>query len=66
MRNRYGWIVGQELTELLRGPLSGRVLGDVEMYDASRTDFHGNEDVDDPKRRRDGNEEVTGNHGALA
>jgi hypothetical protein len=50
----------EELTELLDGPFRRWVLGNVEMQDPPRADLHGDEDVNNPKRRRDGNEEVAG------
>ena len=39
------------------------MLGDVAMQDPARSNFHHNEDVQDAKARRDGNEEVASGNG---
>lgn len=35
-----GMVVGQKLAELLRGPLCGRMLGDVTVKNTPRADLH--------------------------
>jgi len=58
-----GMIEGEELAELLSAPLSSRMLGDVAMQDPARSNFHGDQDVQDAKARRDGNEVVASDNG---
>jgi len=53
----------QKLTELLDGPLGGRMSRHVGVQDAARTGLHGHEDVQNTEPSHDGNEKVTGHDG---
>ena len=55
------WMVeSQEFSELLRGPLRRRMVGDIAMENPARADFHRHEDKQHPKGGGHGNEEIAG------
>lgn len=49
--------------ELLERPVRGGMGGDVEVIDSAPAYFHDHEDVEDPKARRHGDEEIAGEKG---
>src|SRR5580700_5215534 len=51
-------IVRQKLAKLLDRPTSRGMLRDVDVQNPPRTDFHRNEYIRDPERRRHGHEKV--------
>jgi hypothetical protein len=55
-------IAGMCFSQLLQGPFSRRVFGDIEMYDSSGSDLEGNEQIKDTEAYRHRNEEVASDH----
>src|SRR5271167_1703574 len=53
-----GFLTGDDLPELLQGPLCGGMSGDVEVSDPASAHFHDHEDVQHPKSGRHGDEEI--------
>ncbi len=53
-------IAGYRLSELLQGPLRGRMCGHVHVSNLARTDFHHDEDVEELEPGGDDREEVGG------
>ena len=47
-------------SELLQGPLRGRLRGHVHVENPARTDFHHDEDIEELEPRRDNGQEVGG------
>jgi hypothetical protein len=57
------WMVnGEELAELLDGPVGGWMSGDVGVQNAAGVDLHGDEYVQYPESRGDRHEEIAGDH----
>ena len=57
------FIARNTFSKLLQRPIGCRVTRNIVMKESSRTDFHDEEDVDQPECRRHHNEEITGNDG---
>ena len=55
-------VAWKSLAELLKGPLSGRMCGDVDVNETTGIDLHYSEDVQDSETCRDHGEEVTGDN----
>ena len=53
-------LAGYRFSELLQGPLRGRVRRHVHVENPARTDFHHDEDVEELEPRRDNGQEVGG------
>src|SRR5207248_9421650 len=51
-------ISGQDFAQLLQSPLCCRMLGRIEMNQASRSDFQGDKHIDDAKGGGYGGEEI--------
>jgi hypothetical protein len=58
-----GMVERQVFAELLSRPFRRRMIGHVYMQNPPRTNLHRYEDVDHPKSRGDGNEEIACNDG---
>lgn len=48
-----GMVIGNRSAELLQGPGSGRMRGDVEVPDASRPNLHHDKHIQDAESSRD-------------
>src|SRR5262249_16366043 len=57
------FIPNHTFSELLQGPASGRMLGNVEVKDASRSDLHDHQHIDQSKGGGYDDEKVRGNDG---
>ena len=58
-----GMIEAEKFSKLVKCPIGGWVRRDVEMDNSARTCLHGDENVQDPERDRDGYEEITRHDG---
>jgi hypothetical protein len=55
-------VAEQSLAELLERPLSGRMCGDVDVNETTRTDLHCDEDVQESETSGYDGKEVTGDN----